>query len=112
MYSNTSALASSRVRYVLRAVRSVFSEEKKLSIAAWSKLTAPVLDATFASGRYENASSRDSYEISRTFGDGKAERIFWIVSTFSIQPSPESWKPAGNLRLPPMLLVEGQSIPK
>ena len=33
----TSALASSRVRYVLRAVRSVFSEEKKLSIAALSQ---------------------------------------------------------------------------
>ncbi len=28
---------SSRVRYVLRAVRSVFSEEKKLSIAALSQ---------------------------------------------------------------------------
>jgi hypothetical protein len=32
-----SALASSRVRYVLRAVRSVFSVEKELSIAALSK---------------------------------------------------------------------------
>src|SRR5438067_13512783 len=37
MWSNTSALASSRVRYVLRAVGSVFSEEKKLSIAALSQ---------------------------------------------------------------------------
>jgi hypothetical protein len=34
---NTSALASSRVRYSLRAVRSVLSDEKKLSIAALSQ---------------------------------------------------------------------------
>jgi hypothetical protein len=34
--SNTSALAWSRVRYVLRAVLSILSEEKKLSIAALS----------------------------------------------------------------------------
>src|SRR5439155_21932871 len=34
---NTSVLASSRVRYVLRAVRSVFNDEKKLSIAALSQ---------------------------------------------------------------------------
>jgi len=31
------ALASSRVQYVLRKVRSVFSDEKKLSIAALSQ---------------------------------------------------------------------------
>ena len=37
MWSNTSALASSRVRYVLRPVRSVFNDEKKLSIAALSQ---------------------------------------------------------------------------
>jgi len=34
MSSNTSALAWARVRYVLVAVRSVFSKEKKLAIAA------------------------------------------------------------------------------
>src|SRR6185437_14257575 len=37
MQSKTSALASLRVRYVLRAVRSVFSVEKKLSIAELSQ---------------------------------------------------------------------------
>src|SRR5258705_9815047 len=37
MSSNTSALASSRVRYVLLPVRSVLSDEKKLSIAALSQ---------------------------------------------------------------------------
>ena len=37
MSSNTSALAWSRVRYVLFAVRSVLSEEKKFSIAALSQ---------------------------------------------------------------------------
>ena len=37
MSSNTSVLAQSRVRYVLFAVRSVLSEEKKLSIAALSQ---------------------------------------------------------------------------
>ena len=37
MSSNTSAFAWSRDRYVVRAVRSVFSEEKKLSIAALSQ---------------------------------------------------------------------------
>src|SRR4029079_16068694 len=37
MWSNTPARASSLVRYVLRAVRSVFSDEKKLSIAALSQ---------------------------------------------------------------------------
>jgi hypothetical protein len=35
--AGTSALASSRVRYVLRPVRSVLSDEKKLSIAALSQ---------------------------------------------------------------------------
>jgi hypothetical protein len=37
MESNTSALAWSRVRYVMLAVRSVLSEEKTLSIAALSQ---------------------------------------------------------------------------
>jgi hypothetical protein len=74
-----------------------------------AQATAPVLDATFASGRYENASSRDSYEISRTFSDGKAVRIFAIVSTFSIQPSPLE-SPAGKPRLTPLLLDEGPLI--
>lgn len=37
MWSNTSALASSRDRYTFLAVRPVFSDEKKLSIAALSQ---------------------------------------------------------------------------
>ncbi|CUX51387.1 hypothetical protein AGR7B_Lc70003 [Agrobacterium deltaense RV3] len=35
--SNTSALASFLVRYTLRAILSVFNDEKKLSIAALSQ---------------------------------------------------------------------------
>ena len=44
MESNTSAFAWSRGRYVVCAVRSVFNEEKKLSIAALSQ-TLPERDS-------------------------------------------------------------------
>src|SRR5258705_1883111 len=44
MSSNTSALASSRVRYVLGPVRSVLSDEKKLSIAALSTLPERLIE--------------------------------------------------------------------
>jgi hypothetical protein len=37
MESNTSALVPSRIRQVLRAVRSDFGDEKKLSFAALSR---------------------------------------------------------------------------
>lgn len=43
MWSKTSARASSRMRQTLRAVRSVFSDEKKLSIAELSQTFAAKL---------------------------------------------------------------------